>query len=138
MTQSTIQILTISLSRHLHGRDINDGLKEQWSEAKVASQISSRFTNVGFNFEADGSNLGDLKTTLEEREWSGIIIGWCARGNIEFTELFESVVAVCVDHVVLKKQGNVSLKEPKLVFCRGPHDLVNATLRNFPLDNQGE
>ncbi|GKU11625.1 hypothetical protein FLAG1_11654 [Fusarium langsethiae] len=138
MDQSTIPILTISLSRHLHGRNINYELKEQWSEAKVASPISSRFTNAGFNLEADGSNLGDLKTTLEERELSGVVIGWCARGNIEFTELFESVVAVCVDHVVMKKQGNVSLEEPKLIFCWGPQDLVNATLKNFSLNNQGE
>ncbi|KAL6914672.1 hypothetical protein ACHAPO_007791 [Fusarium lateritium] len=135
MDQSAIPVLTISLSRHLHGRDINEGLKEQWSEVNVATQISSRFTNVGFNLNADGSNLGGLQTKLEEREWSGIIIGWCARGNIEFTELFESTVAICVDHIVLKKQGNTSLKEPKLIFCRGPQDLVNATLRNFPLND---
>ncbi|KAG8670379.1 hypothetical protein FPOAC2_09734 [Fusarium poae] len=135
MDQTTIPLLTISLSRHLYGRDINEGLKEQWSEAKVATEISSRFTNIGFNLNADGSNLGGLKTKLEESEWSGIIIGWCARGNIEFTELFESTVAVCVDYIALKRQGNVAMKEPKLIFCRGPQDLVNATLRNFPLNN---
>ncbi|CEI70362.1 hypothetical protein FVEN_g1128 [Fusarium venenatum] len=135
MDQSVIPVLTISLSRHLHNRDINEGLKEQWSEANVATEISSRFTNIGFNLNADGSNLGGLKIKLEEREWSGIIIGWCARGNIEFTELFESTVAICVDHIVLGKQGNTSRKEPKLIFCRGPQDLVNATLRNFPLDD---
>ncbi|KAF5247122.1 hypothetical protein FAUST_974 [Fusarium austroamericanum] len=135
MDQPTIPILTISLSRHLHGRDINEGLKEQWSKTKVSSTTASRFTNVGFDLNADGSNLGVLKTKLEEREWSGVIIGWCTRGNIEFTELFESVVTVCVDYALLRKQGNTSLKEPKLIFCRGPHDLVNATLRNFPSDN---
>lgn len=135
MDQSTIPILTISLSRHLHGRDINEGLKEQWSKAKVSSMTASKFTNVGFDLNADGSNLGVLKTKLEEREWSGVIIGWCTRGNIEFTELFESVVTVCVDYALLRKQGNISLKEPKLIFCRGPHDLVNATLRNFSSDN---
>ncbi|CAF3486021.1 hypothetical protein SNK03_012918 [Fusarium graminearum] len=135
MDQPTIPILTISLSRHLHGRDINEELKEQWSKAKVSSTTASRFTNVGFDLNADGSNLGVLKTKLEEREWSGVIIGWCTRGNIEFTELFESVVAVCVDYALLRKQGNTSLKEPKLIFCRGPQDLINATLRNFPSDN---
>ncbi|CAF3628572.1 unnamed protein product [Fusarium graminearum] len=135
MDQPTIPILTISLSRHLHGRDINEELKEQWSKAKVSSTTASRFTNVGFDLNADGSNLGVLKTKLEERGWSGVIIGWCTRGNIEFTELFESVVAVCVDYALLRKQGNTSLKEPKLIFCRGPQDLINATLRNFPSDN---
>ncbi|RGP79398.1 hypothetical protein FLONG3_2453 [Fusarium longipes] len=135
MSQSTISILTISLSRHLHGRDINEGLKEQWSEANVPAATATKFTNVGFNLNADASNLGELKAQLDERELSGVIIGWCVRGNVEFTELFESVVSVCTDYVVRRKQGNASQKEPKLIFCRGPHDLVNATLRNFPVDS---
>ncbi|KAJ4138429.1 hypothetical protein NW768_002261 [Fusarium equiseti] len=130
-----IPILTISLSRHLHDRDINDSLEEQWSEPKVPVSTTSRFTNVGFNLNADGSNLEDLKRQLDERKWKGIIVGWCARGNVEFTELFESVVGVCVDVIVQRKQGDASLGEPKLIFCRGPHDLVNATLRNFPLED---
>ncbi|RFN43406.1 hypothetical protein FIE12Z_12358 [Fusarium flagelliforme] len=129
-----IPILTISLSHHLHGRDINDSLGEQWSESKVPASTASQSTNIGFNLNADGSNLGDLKTQLDERKWRGIIVGWCIRGNVEFTELFESVVAVCVDYVVQSKQNDISSTEPKLIFCRGPHDLVNATLRNFPLE----
>ena len=130
-----IPILTISLSRHLHGHDITDSLEEQWSESKIPTSTALRFTNVGFNLEADGSNLENLKRHLNERKWKGVIVGWCIRGNVDFTELFESVVAVCVDYIVQKKQDNVSLKEPKLIFCRGPHDLVNATLRNFPLED---
>jgi hypothetical protein len=129
-----IPILTISLSRHLHGRDISDGLGKQWSQSNVPISTASRFTNVGFNLNADGSNLEDLKTQLDERKWKGIIVGWCARGNVEFTELFESVVAVCVDYIVQSKQDDILSREPKLIFCRGPHDLVNATLRNFPLE----
>ncbi|KAF4341375.1 hypothetical protein FBEOM_4724 [Fusarium beomiforme] len=131
-TPTPIPIVTISLSRHLHGRDINEGLKEQWLESKVHPSTSSRFSNVGFNLDGNGANLDELKACLKERDWAGIIIGWCSRGNIEFTELFESAVAVCVDYVVETKKGDVSLKEPKLIFCRGPDDLVNATLRNFP------
>ncbi|KAI1069127.1 hypothetical protein LB507_006316 [Fusarium sp. FIESC RH6] len=130
-----IPILTISLSRHLHGHDITDSLEEQWSESKVPTSTASRFTNVGFNLEADGSNLENLKRHLNERKWKGISVGWCIRGNVEFTELFESVVAACVDYIVQRKQDNVSLMEPKLILCRGPHDLVNATLRNFPLED---
>lgn len=129
-----IPILTISLSHHLHGRDINDSLGEQWSESKVPTSTASRFTNVGFNLMADGSNLEDLQRHLNERKWKGIIVGWCIRGNNEFTELFESVVAVCVDYIVQSKQGDISSMDPQLIFCRGPHDLVNATLRNFPLE----
>ncbi|RBR26785.1 uncharacterized protein FIESC28_00366 [Fusarium coffeatum] len=129
-----IPMLTISLSRHLHGCDINDSLRQQWSESKIPASTASQFANIGFNLNADGSNLEDLKTHLNERKWKGIIVGWCIRGNVEFTELFEAVVAICVDYIVRRKQDNVSLKEPKLIFCRGPHDVVNATLRNFPLE----
>ncbi|CAG7554632.1 unnamed protein product [Fusarium equiseti] len=129
-----IPILTISLSRHLHGRDINDSLGDQWSKSKVPVSIASQFTNTGFNLNADGSNLEDLKTQLGKRKWRGIIVGWCIRGNVEFTELFESVIAVCVEYIVQRKQTDISSTEPKLIFCQGPHDIVNATLRNFPLE----
>lgn len=133
-SQAPIPVLTVSLSRHLNGRDINTGLEQQWSESKVPASTASRFSNIGFNLDANGNNLEELKSILKQREWRGIILGWCVRGHIEFTELFESVVAVCVDYVVRRKQNSVGTKEPKLIFCRGPDDLVNATLRNFPLD----
>ncbi|KAI7761028.1 hypothetical protein LZL87_011433 [Fusarium oxysporum] len=129
---TSIPILTISLSRHLHGRDIKEGLEEQWSESEVPAATASRFSNIGFDLDGDGANLDELKSQLRGGNWAGIIVGRCSRGNIEFTELFESVVAVCVDYIVETKKGDVSRKEPKLIFCRGPDDLVNATLRNFP------
>ncbi|KAF4451550.1 hypothetical protein F53441_5507 [Fusarium austroafricanum] len=132
MATTSIPVLTISLSRHLHGRDINDGLKEQWSEHKISNSKISRFLNVGFNLDPKGDNLEELKVQLREREWGGIVIGWCVRGsNVEFTELFESVVAVCVDYIAERRKGDISSKEPRLIFCRGPDDLVNATMRNF-------
>lgn len=133
-SQGPIPILTVSLSRHLNGRDINIGLEHQWSESKVPATTAYRFSNVGFNLDANGDNLEELKSVLKEREWSGIILGWCVRGHIEFTELFESVVAVCMGYVVQRKHDSIVAKEPKLIFCRGPDDLVNATLRNFPAD----
>jgi hypothetical protein len=133
-SQAPIPILTVTLSRHLNGRDTNTNLEHQWSEPKVPASTASRFSNVGFDLNAYGDNLEELKSVLKEREWSGIILGWCVRGHIEFTELFESVTAVCVDYVVQRKQGNIEGKEPKLIFCRGPDDFVNATLRNFPVD----
>ncbi|CVK85230.1 hypothetical protein FPRO06_07623 [Fusarium proliferatum] len=131
-TSTPIPILTISLARHLHGYGIAESLQVQWSETKVPASTSSRFTNIGFDLDAQGGNLDELESQLREREWGGIIVGWCSRGNIEFTELFESVVTVCVDYIVKTKKGDMSRKEPKLIFCRGPDDLVNATLRNFP------
>ncbi|SPJ79516.1 uncharacterized protein FTOL_07907 [Fusarium torulosum] len=133
-SQAPIPVLTVSLSRHLNGRDINTGLEHQWSEPRVTASTASRFLNVGFDLNANGDNLEELKSVLKGREWSGIILGWCVRGHIEFTELFESVVAVCVDYVVLRKQDNIEAKEPRLIFCLGPDDLVHATLRNFPVD----
>ncbi|KAF4944899.1 hypothetical protein FGADI_12368 [Fusarium gaditjirri] len=132
VTSTPIPILTISLARHLHGYGISESLKEQWSETKAPALTSSRFTNIGFDLDALGANLGELESQLREREWGGIIVGWCSRGKIEFTELFESVIAVCVDYIVERKKGDITQKEPKLIFCRGPDDLVNATLRNFP------
>ncbi|KAF5633193.1 hypothetical protein F25303_9225 [Fusarium sp. NRRL 25303] len=131
-TSTPIPILTISLARHLHGYRIAESLQEQWSETKVPASTSSRFTNIGFDLDAQGGNLDELESQLRERDWGGIIVGWCSRGNIEFTELFEAVVAVCVDYIVEAKTGDISQKEPKLIFCRGPDDLVSATLRNFP------
>ncbi|KAM0355079.1 hypothetical protein ACHAPU_000936 [Fusarium lateritium] len=131
-SQGLIPVLTISLSRHLNGRDINTGLEQQWSESKVPASVASRFSNIGFNLDANGGNLEELKGVLQKQDWSGIILGWCVRGHIEFTELFESVVAVCVENVVQRKQSDIIVKEPKLIFCRGPDDLVTATLRNFP------
>ncbi|EXA32350.1 hypothetical protein RAB80_016546 [Fusarium oxysporum f. sp. vasinfectum] len=131
-TSTPIPVLTISLARYLHGYGAAESLAEQWSETKVPASTSSRFANIGFDLDAQGANLGELESQLKEREWSGIIVGWCSRGNIEFTELFESVVTICVDYIVERKKGDVSQKEPKLIFCRGPDDFVNATVRNFP------
>ncbi|KAJ4329107.1 hypothetical protein N0V84_000467 [Fusarium piperis] len=130
----SIPVLTISLARHLVGHSISEVLEQQWASAKVPTSTTSRFLNVGFDLDVNGGNLEDLKKVLAEMECSGIIVGWCTRGHVEFTELFESVVAVCVDYIVERKQGNAA-KEPKLIFCRGADDVFNATLRNFPLED---
>jgi hypothetical protein len=135
MALSTIPVLTISLARHLVGHSITEVLEQQWDPAKVPTSTTSRFSNVGFDLDVNGANLEELRKVLEERQWSGIIVGWCTRGHVEFTELFESVVAICVDYIVERKQGNAPAKEPKLIFCRGADDVVNATLRNFPLED---
>ncbi|KJZ76303.1 hypothetical protein HIM_04385 [Hirsutella minnesotensis 3608] len=131
-TQDQCAILTISLARHLVGHGINHVLEKAWIDPEVPASILSRFTNVGFDLSVDdtAANLKELKKVLSSQQWNGIILGWCVRGHVEFTELFETVVAVCVDHIS-ETRAEVSL-EPKLIFCRGPDDLVNATLRNFP------
>lgn len=134
-SSDSIPVLTISLARHLVGHSITEVLEQQWDPAKVPTSTISRFSNVGFDLDVNGTNLEELRKVLAERQWSGIIVGWCTRGHVEFTELFESVVAVCVDYIVERKQGNASAKEPKLMFCRGADDVVNATLRNFPLED---
>ncbi|KAM0429649.1 hypothetical protein ACHAPT_006254 [Fusarium lateritium] len=127
-----IPVLTISLARHLVGHSISEVLEQQWGASKVPASTTSRFSNVGFDLDVNGANIEDLRKLLAERQWSGIIVGWCTRGHVEFTELFESVVAICVDYIVERKQGMASSKKPKLMFCRGADDVVNATLRNLP------
>ncbi|KAL6354847.1 hypothetical protein LRP88_12204 [Fusarium phalaenopsidis] len=134
-SSSPTPVLTISLARHLVGHSITEVLEQQWDPTKVPTSTTSRFSNIGFDLDVNGANLEDLRKVLTERQWSGIIVGWCTRGHVEFTELFESVVAICVDYIVERKQGNASAKEPKLMFCRGADDVVNATLRNFPLED---
>ncbi|KAI8713448.1 hypothetical protein NCS52_01289500 [Fusarium sp. LHS14.1] len=134
-SSDSIPVLTISLARHLVGHSITKVLEHQWDPAKVPTSTTSCFSNVGFDLDVNGANLEELRKVLAERQWSGIIVGWCTRGHVEFTELFESVVAICVDYIVERRQGNASAKEPKLIFCRCADDVVNATLRNFPLDD---
>lgn len=125
-------ILTISLTRHLTGRDVNDLIEESWSPKNVAASTASQFNNVGFNLDVADipANLKELNKKINEKDWDGFLLAWCVRGHAEFTELFEAVVAQCCDYVAEKRK--TSKMEPKLIFNSGPQDLVNATLRNFP------
>ncbi|KXJ85629.1 hypothetical protein Micbo1qcDRAFT_186512 [Microdochium bolleyi] len=142
MAETPIPILTVSLARHLAGHDIQHVLDIAWSSSAVASSTKSRFDNHGFNLNVTNTeqNLADLRQTLAEREWAGVILGWCVRGHAEFTEFFESVASVCVDHIVQtsthhaagRGQGDRMGARTRLIFCSGPDDLVNATLRTFP------
>lgn len=125
-------ILTVSLARHLHGHDVSHVLDQAWSVEKVQPAVASRFHNVGFNLDPTNvsGTLHELEKVLEENSWDGLLLGWCVRGHVEFTELFESVVNVCTRNIVeMARQGR---KEPKLLFCIGPEDLVNASVRSFP------
>jgi hypothetical protein len=125
MSDKQLQILTISLSRHLTGHPITDIITKNWSQAPADQ--ASRFNNIGFDF--DGKNvtgaLVQLKETLAGHTWDGILVGWCIRGKPEHTVIFEGVMAACIEFMRVHP-------ETKVLFCTGPDNLVEATLRNFP------
>lgn len=125
-------VLTVSLARHLVGHDITHVLNQAWSPDKVDFSVRSKFNNTGFNLDPKNvsSTLQELENVLSKNDWDGVLIGWCLRGHAEFTDLFESVVTVCTQNIV--KRAKDGEKEPKLLFCTGPEDLVNASLRSFP------
>jgi hypothetical protein len=118
-------VLTVSLSKHLTGHPIDDVLDSNWRTADEATQ--QRFNNVGFDFDPTNvpRTLESLRDTLKRQEWDGVLLGWCLRGYAERTELFEEVANVVVDEIRSKP-------DTKLIFCTGPKDLYNATMRNFP------
>lgn len=122
------QILIVSLSRFLRGEPLRGILDKNW--APYPKELK-RFNNVPFDFDANDipTTLKDLKSTIDARKWDGILIGWCIRGNPERTPLFEEVVAVC-------RKASQDSAETKLMFCTGPDNLADATLRNFPVDGE--
>jgi len=117
-------ILTISLANHLHGTPIQGQLDSEWA-MKTSSETRERFDNVGFDL--DPADLVPLYRVLAERTWDGVLIGWCSRGYPERTELFENVVDACAEEI---REG----KGMKLLFCTGPTNLVEATMRSFPVN----
>jgi hypothetical protein len=123
-------ILTVSMARYLVGHDIADVITHDWDARATVAQ-KERFFNQGFNLDptdAEGT-LKKLEATLKEKEWDGVILGWCIRGHKDFTPLFERVASKVVDEIVRRRaEGG----EMKLMFCEGPEDLVKASIRNFP------
>lgn len=117
-------ILTISLAKHLTGEPVAEVLAQDWKKANAATAIN--FDNVGFDveFRDFDHTLEDLRARLHEREWDGVLVGWCLRGKPAHTEMFERVVRVCFD--------GLKPERTKLMFCTGPDDLVNSARRNFP------
>lgn len=123
-------VLTVSLARYLVGHDIADVIEQDW-RSKATPQQQLAFDNQGFNLDPsdEEGTLQALKEKLRAKRWDGVIVGWCTRGNKKFTVLFEKVVSLVVNEVVRReKSGDGSLR---LMFCDGPDDLVNATLRTF-------
>ena len=126
---TTKSILTISIARHLVGHGVNHVLDQAWSDVPLSTK--SRFENTGFNLPVDDNikSMEELKSILAGGAWDGIIVGWCIRSHPEFTELFELVVRECVDYICIQRIRGHS---PQIMFCSGPNDLVNATMRTFP------
>lgn len=73
------------------------------------------------------ATLKELKSSLREKAWDGVIVGWCLRGNPERTALFEQVISVCVE-AMREKPGM------KLMFCEGPDYIAEAVLGSFGND----
>lgn len=94
--------------------------------------MRSHFDNVGFDLvptDVPGT-LEAVRHKLQERHWDAVLIGWCTRGHVEFTDLFEGLVGVCVERI---REGSGM----KLLFNRGPEDLVGPVVRNFSSDSEG-
>jgi hypothetical protein len=118
-------ILVLSVSQYLTSVPISEGIRADWGNEK-ARNITDLFDNVGFDLDPKDvpSTLKALKHELEGRSWDGIILGWCIRGHVEFTLMFEEIVAMCCE--VIK-----SAPQTKLLFSTGPNNLVATVSRNF-------
>ena len=125
--------LSISLARYLHGHDVATYLDNDWSSKATASQ-RQRFDNQGFDPTHPEDTLAALKDILQGRDWDGVIVGWCTRGNKAFTALFECVVDVLAKELVRREtKGEGGLK---LMFSEGPEDLMRTTLRTFGSEDE--
>lgn len=121
-------ILTISAAYSLHGTPIIGTIEREWN-SKTTPEVQSHFNNTGFDFilEDPDKSLFTLRQTLQDGHWDGVIVGWCIRGmSVDRTEIFEGVMKEVID--AAREQ-----KDLRAIFCRGPTDLVEATLRNFPM-----
>lgn len=118
-------IITISAAKHITGEPVAEVIEKVW--AKTDDATRARFNIVGFDFDPTDvpATLSSLRQSLQGRTWDGLLLGWCLRGYPERTEMFEEAVNVCIDEIRSKP-------ETKLLFCTGPKNLVEATLRSFP------
>ncbi|QKX60404.1 uncharacterized protein TRUGW13939_07549 [Talaromyces rugulosus] len=121
-------VLVISLSRYLGGEPVSNIIDKNWT--KHPQEQASRFNSVGFDFDANDipTTLKDLEAKIYGQEWDGIMVGWCLRGNPDRTALFEKVVTLSTRTMQVRPQM-------KLMFCAGPNDIADATLRNFPVSS---
>lgn len=119
--------LTISLSNYLNGEPVSELIEQNWSQIDDATK--SCFNNYGFDIDPSdvSKTLEDLSNQLRSRKWDGVLVGWCSRGYPQRTELFEQIVAVCVDEARIQR-------DMKLIFNTGPQNLAEPILRNFSDD----
>lgn len=118
-------ILVLSASQYLAGRSVSETIKADWGKEKAA-HFADKFDNVGFAVDPTNESgvLESLQETMKGRAWDGIIVGWCIRGHVEFTTLFEKIIAVLVGQTHAQP-------DLKIMFSTGPDDLVQTTIRNF-------
>ena len=123
-------ILTISASRHLVNVPVEEAIKADWAQEKARAMADS-FENIGFNLDPNdvSSTLTALRKELEGRSWDGVLLGWCVRGHVEFTLLFEELVTLCCE---VQK----SVPQMKIMFSTGPDNLVETVARNYPAEKE--
>ena len=119
-------VLTIAATKYLTGTTVEQLLEQKWS--KAPPEASHRFNNVGFDVDPDhvSETMNQLRAELKDNDWDGIVLGWCIRGHVEFTDLFEKIMNLVAGELRSKQ-------DTKLIFVTGPDNLVEATQRTFPL-----
>ncbi|KAK4622197.1 hypothetical protein CLAFUW4_07444 [Fulvia fulva] len=119
-------ILTIRLSKHLNP-PIASILARDWCRAP---QIAAYFDNIGCDVEYHNfqQRLVDIRKMLNARDWAGVLVGWCLRVILDRAEMFEQVVAVCHEEL--------AGKETRVMVSTGPDNLVETTLRGFPVEGR--
>jgi hypothetical protein len=136
-------ILTIALTKHLTGNSIDSAISSDWAAKSTPAQREA-FDNVGFDFDPtnEAAQLAELEKVLRGRNWDGVMLGWCVRGHVEFTVLFERLVSVVVGEVVRRAQiredegegmvkGDREGERLKVLFSEGPADLWRTAMRGF-------
>lgn len=117
--------LSMGISKYLHNEPISELIEHNW--ANIDDATRSQFNNCGFDLDPTDipKTVDGLRKELRSQRWDGVLVGWCTRGYLERTELFNEVVAACVDEARVQK-------DMKLIFNTGPQDLAEPILRSFP------
>lgn len=92
-------ILTLSASQHLAGHPVASVIAKDWAKPKADNGVRERFENIGFAVDPldEKGTLKGIEKILMEREWDGVLIGWCTRGHVEFVSLSFPLVLSLVE-----------------------------------------